>query len=198
MVVTIYDDPTCSLLFLCMVQADTIDISHDFNNSPSMKIHTLIKGTEMQYPVGTHIMGNIEQINDMANSIYLVMSEHYDLSHTDNVIIFCRGSSGAIISGIVSAKLAELLPERTYITIHHIKKDGESSHSGGFVESALFYRSITIIVDDFIATGRTIKSILENIHYHRSNQKVDILCVSGYIPHSLRDEEISHGICTHE
>ena len=59
-------------------------------------------------------------------------------------------------------------------------------------------RSITIIVDDFIATGRTIKSILENIHYHRSNQKVDILCVSGYIPHSLRDEEISHGICTHE
>ena len=160
-----------------------------------MKEHFLIKGGEIQYPIGTHIMNNMDTINDMADSIYLVMSEHYDLSHIDNVIIFCRGSSGAIISGIVSAKLSILLPKRTFLTIHHIKKEGESSHAGGFIESSLFYRSITIIVDDFIATGRTIISILEKIHDHKPDQIIDILCVSGSIGRKF-DDKIKHGICS--
>lgn len=196
MVVTIHHDPISSLLFLCMVKADTINLSHDFNNSPSMKLHRLMIGSQMEYPVGTHIMNNMDTINDMAENIYLVMAEHYDLTHTDNVIIFCKGSSGAIIAGIVSSKLAELLPERTYITIWHIKKEGESSHAGSFIESSLFYRSITIIVDDFISTGSTINSILENIHDHKPKLIIDILCVSGDIPYSIQTSgDILHGIC---
>jgi adenine/guanine phosphoribosyltransferase-like PRPP-binding protein len=179
-----------------MVKADTIDSSHDLNNSPSMNKHPLISGHEMEYPVGAHILNNMSIINDMADSIYLVMTEHYDLTHTDNVIIFCRGSSGAIISGIVSVRLSQLLPERTFITIHHIKKEGEQSHAAQFVESSLFYRSITIIVDDFISTGRTIRSILERIHGFRgSDQIIDILAVSGSISDEY-DDEIRHGICS--
>ena len=161
-----------------------------------MKEHFLIKGGEMQYPIGTHIMNNIETINDMADSIYLVMSEYYDLPHIDNVIIFCRGSSGAIISGIVSAQLSKLLPERTNLIIHHVKKEGETSHASGFVDSAQFRRSITIIVDDFIATGRTIRSILEYIHDRRPDQIIDILCVSGSITDEFGPNEIRHGICS--
>lgn len=159
-----------------------------------MIVLPIIDKGEMAYPVGAHIKRNMDTINDMADCIYLVMAEHYELKDITNIVLFCRGSSGAIIAGIVSTKLAELCPDQ-YITIWHIKKEGEGSHANKFIDNAYFYKSITIIVDDFIATGNTIKSILENIHTREPNRIIDILCVSGYIPSSIAEKGcIRYGI----
>jgi len=148
----------------------------------------------MEYPIGNNILVNLATIHDMANSIYLVIDEYYKKSEFKRIILFCRGSSGAIIAGIVSSKLIELFPDKA-ITIHHIKKQGEESHSFTFPEDSVFYKSIILIVDDFIATGSTMRAILEHIALRRRDQEIDILCVSGNLQGSdFPTEKIKHCI----
>jgi adenine/guanine phosphoribosyltransferase-like PRPP-binding protein len=175
-----------------MVKADTINLSHDFNNN-EMKEYPLITTGRMSYPVGENILFNIGVINEMSEGIYLVINEHYQLSDIKNIIIFCKGSSGAIIGGIVSLELAKLIPNKN-IVIHHIKKEGEESHHSSFLDSSTFDKSLTIIVDDFISSGYTINSILERVHAMRPETIIDILCVSGGIYDSIPKDKIRYGI----
>lgn len=105
----------------------------------------------LSYPVG----------NDMESAI-INSSKVFKLllpkvKKSDTVNIWCRGSSGAIISALISSNFVlKGIPHK----ICHIKKPGESSHSSCITP---IYKGLNIIVDDFIDSGHTITVIISEI-----------------------------------
>jgi hypoxanthine phosphoribosyltransferase len=61
------------------------------------------------------------------------------------------------------------------------------------VPSETFNFSVVVVVDDFIATGNTIHSILK--HFDEFTEKPHILAVSGTINVSYWDTKFQHIIC---
>jgi len=120
------------------------------------------------YPVGSEPQNLLRAIDVYAGVILEVVKPG------EIVNLFCRGSSGAIIAGMLSIKLANVLT----IYIKHVKKDGENSHSMG-----MFFKPnhINIIVDDFVSSGQTIDAIYEKIFSIQKNARIRLLLVSGVI-----------------
>lgn len=134
-----------------------------------MKHISLESTTDFEYPVGRYINENLNAIEDY----YLKLSEvlkNAEFKDKD-VTLCCRGSSGAIIAGILASKLSN-----NSVKIHHIKKDGEKAHS----ESYCDHDSIIVIVDDFISTGFTINEIYNQLELP-PDRIVDVLLISSTI-----------------
>lgn len=127
---------------------------------------------EMTYPVGS----NIDELNE-----YLFVYEHHikQLFPTglDKPILnfACRGSSGAIIAGILSSKLQD----NYNCNIVYIKKPKEQSHWNIL---SLRLPGYIIIVDDFLDTGRTVSEIYKKLkESFKYEPKIDLLMVSGEV-----------------
>lgn len=116
----------------------------------------------MSYPVGLRLKDNLPIIQQMAQEINKLHPE-------GTIALWCRGSSGLIIGGII----ASLLPNRL-ITINHMKKQGEKSHNDNRINLMCMHN---IIVDDFVATGSTVNTMLMEIRI-MGIEHVD-LCISG-------------------
>ena len=89
--------------------------------------------------------------------------------------LICRGSSGAIIAGII----ANSIPNCKII---HIKKEGESSHDASTeysLENILENNYKNIIVDDLIDSGFTMKVITDYMKKYIG--EIDIICVTGEV-----------------
>ena len=115
----------------------------------------------IEYPVGTHISYNISIIKSMANYIKRKFPE-------GTISLWCRGSSGAIIAGIISSNL------KRKVFIRYISKNNEKRHDKN---NHNYETDINIIVDDFICTGKTIDEIINK----SGREKFDLLIVSGDI-----------------
>ena len=140
-----------------------------------MKIHKLIRGCT-QYPVGTNIMANMLVINRMGKILREFIDKNYPDASYINLI--CRGSSGAIIAGLVSVILKK--DKGKNVCIYHIKKDGESAHGSGLLDNGILDpTSIIVVIDDFIDTGLTIVSIVEKLKEAGYVRHIPILCVTG-------------------
>ena len=116
----------------------------------------------IQYPVGMNMQYNLPIIQNMADLI----KKKYKKK---DIILWTRGSSGAIIGGII----ASIIPIKA---INYVRKPGEISHSKKIYNTNK--NVIHIIVDDFIDTGDTITSIWEEA---RKTNKVQALCVTGNV-----------------
>lgn len=115
----------------------------------------------INYPVGTFISYNTPIIKSMARYIKKTYPE-------GTISLWCRGSSGAIIAGIISS----ILKGRT--DIRYISKNDEKRHD----KTSIPYKStVNIIVDDFVCTGETIDDIINK----SGRKKFDLLIVSGDI-----------------
>lgn len=123
--------------------------------------------SQIKYPIGENITHNISIIKKMAKAIISLNNE--------NICLCCRGSSGAIIAGII----ASLLPKHYSCSIAHIKKEGEFSHFSGFY---IPDNAFVVIVDDFIISGKTINSIYENIISSYPSVDIGCLCVDYISP----------------
>lgn len=154
-----------------------------------MNKHLLVSN-KIAYPVGSYIMDNLHTIKSMADAIYLVVNEYY--YDCEKIELVCKGSSGAIIAGIVCNILTEKYNKT--VNIYHIKKEGENSHSGSSFPSS-YRKGIVVVIDDFISSGSTILSIVEKLHEYGISD-IEILCVSDNIPNTF-DDEFTHGICTY-
>ena len=110
-----------------------------------------------QYPVGDYI----HQWQTIAKEYARIIQKNN--IQNKPVILFCTGSSGAIIASLVSIEI-------NVLSIQHIKKDGEQSHHN-VDEYSLRSCEYNVIVDDFIVTGTSIERILS-----KSDSKFD-LCV---------------------
>lgn len=124
---------------------------------------------KLVYPVGQYINENIPKILLMVEAFKQIT----DFKDT-KLSLICRGSSGAIIATMFAA----YLPNECRIV--HIKKEGESSHSGS-ISLRKDYRNI--IVDDFIATGKTMNAIYQALvaDGYGGGVNIDCLCVTGEV-----------------
>lgn len=135
----------------------------------------------IEYPVGLNMTKNLVAINEMATRL----TEVYP---GKDFTLWCRGSSGSIIAGILSYLL------RGNIIINHVKKEGEYSHSSSVSTLQEPNTRIHVIVDDLIASGYTIESILDKM----TNLciKPDALCITGEYRHNFPIETI-FALCIH-
>ena len=108
----------------------------------------LNSGSISYYPIGTFVSSYIEICKEIAT----VLDNLYPKG---NISIWCRGSSGAILSALVVSNM-----KNNNVNIYHIKKDGEKSHSG----INIFDKSrVNVIIDDIISSGTTMQYIYEGI-----------------------------------
>lgn len=117
----------------------------------------------IEYPVGLNMTKNLVAIKEMATRL----TEVYP---NKDFTLWCRGSSGSIIAGILSYLL------EGYTIINHIKKEQEYSHSNS-LSSLKDINRVHVIVDDLIASGTTISSILDKMTWLNINP--DALCITG-------------------
>lgn len=143
------------------------------------KIIKLEREASVNYPIGDNIANVTKTCADMAKQLKGIYPAKSTLK------FYVRGSSGAIMGAIISTMIPEC-----EIIICHVKKEGEDSHSGGQVSRCENIQAPSIIIDDFIITGSTIKAI-----YEAMGVEVDTLCVSGQVVRSELPFEPKHIIC---
>lgn len=118
------------------------------------------------YPVGRDMLRTIEIVQEMCDKLTMLYEENIFIQ------LAVRGSSGAIIGGLV----ASILNHRNIVMITHIKKEGESSHSSGIYGLKSTYP--IVIIDDLISSGSTVNEIYKALN-ERGYYDVDTLCISG-------------------
>jgi hypoxanthine phosphoribosyltransferase len=92
--------------------------------------------------------------------------------------MICTGSSGAIITGIISEMILQnstLIPK-----ILHVKKDGEYAHHNYSAIYPMVGRMF-VYIDDFIETGESMKRIHEYCIRSVENFIPDAIIASGLI-----------------
>jgi hypoxanthine phosphoribosyltransferase len=140
-------------------------------------VTSLVKNNElgeMKYPIGIHIESNLYKISLMCKLIIETIKTN---NLNDEIYLACRGSSGAIISGIIASKL------NNPVTILHVKKEEELLNTHSTNRFNLLLNKTFIIVDDLMATGHTLNSIYENllINDFPFDKQIDILCITGEV-----------------
>lgn len=131
-----------------------------------MKIQFIDRNCSINYPVGRYINDAISFIDAVVNQI-----DKDDSFPTQDLAIWCRGSSGAILAALLSQYFCtEGFRE---VRINHVKKPNEYSHSS----NSLHVGACNIIIDDFIATGETVREIMKCMK-HNGVDYVDYLIVS--------------------
>jgi len=115
------------------------------------------------YPVGKNLPENYQNILEMAEAL---KKKNYS-----DVVLICSGSSGAIISAIIAIQFNPILP------IIYIKKAYERNH-GHFYHSMRITNKTLIIVDDFVATGDTIRHIRKKLRLEGITE-VQGICMSS-------------------
>ena len=135
-----------------------------------MEILKLTHSSDIPYPVGRAMSITKEIVSEMAYNLRKIYP-----NKSEPLMFLVRGSSGAILAGIITS----IMSEYENIEIMHIKKHGESSHSGNYY---IFHKPCkTIILDDFIASGETVNSIYNSVNDYNGNITIDTLCVSGSV-----------------
>lgn len=124
------------------------------------------------YPVGSYMSGTMNFLHEVKKVSISKSLEFMDTKKPIN--IWCRGSSGAILSALFCSIV---LPENRELRIIHLKKPGETSHStcSEFTNS----ETINIVIDDFIETGFTLKEITSQIPRRIDKFTMDYLILSG-------------------
>lgn len=119
-------------------------------------------------PVGYPVGANMTKVRALVNE-YRIGFRQLKLPAGTSINLWCRGSSGAILSAL----FAVWFPQYN-ISICHIKKSGENSHSDYPDYSAT---ALNVIIDDFVCSGETINAIIKAIY--QRDLKPDVLVVMG-------------------
>ena len=158
-----------------------------------MKVHDIVEGT-IHYPTGEYMERNILIILSMIAAMHKIIDEYYHAAK--ELKILCRGSSGAIIAALVAHNFS--MNTKLKVSILHIKKEGEQSHSHNHFDMRETYLdSVVVIVDDIVCTGDTVEQILDYGSNDTLGLYPHILCVTGDIaPSVLNNFKFEHLIKT--
>jgi hypothetical protein len=137
-----------------------------FENSLGLNLYSLNSEAKTYYPIGDNISINLEFIENLKN----FLKDNFNESH--DIKLYCQGSSGAIISGIIAAGLVNYK-----VTICHVKKPGENSHWGNVDAYSRKDNTLFIFVDDFIESGQTLIRVFNNSYI----DKFDIILTNSRI-----------------
>lgn len=131
--------------------------------------------THCNYPVGASFNKNRDYIVEVACTIHTIAEKER------RIALICRGTSGTILAGAVGYILKK---KQHDVNIIVSRKCEESSHDYN-MSSVEFFQStdkpFSVIVDDFIDTGNTIKTILKDIDSNVTLPILDMLCVDNYL-----------------
>lgn len=147
---------------------------------------------DITYPFGVHWKHSY--IQQCAEAIFNTYKE--DIDEGTSITFVVRGTSGAMIAGAILNQLNNINPTtKTYILV--VRKEGDNAHGSSLRGIDEVGTTRFIVVDDFIASGETIKAIIQDLDkqfkriYHPSN-KYDMLCISNFIEaKTLKKEPIS-------
>lgn len=131
--------------------------------------------TDCVYPVGASFNRNRDYIVEVARTIHTIAGKD------KRIALICRGTSGTILAGAVGYILKK---KHHDVNIIVSRKCEENSHdynmSGvGFLDTK--NRPFSVVIDDFINTGNTIKAILKDIDSSITIPTLDMLCVDNYV-----------------
>jgi hypoxanthine phosphoribosyltransferase len=131
--------------------------------------------TDCTYPVGASFNRNRDYIVEVARTIHTIAGRERP------VALICRGTSGTILAGAIGYILKK---KQHDVNIIVSRKCEESSHDYN-MSGVEFFRSMdrpfSVIVDDFIDTGNTIKAILKDIDSSITISTLDMLCIDNYM-----------------
>lgn len=131
--------------------------------------------TDCTYPVGASFNRNRDYIVKVARTIHTIAGREKP------VALICRGTSGTILAGAVGYILKK---KQHDVNIIVSRKCEENSHdytmSGvGFLQST--DKPFSVVIDDFMDTGNTIKAILKDVDSDVTLPVLDMLCVNNYL-----------------
>lgn len=141
-------------------------------NSKMQLIH-FKEYTDCTYPVGASFNKNRDYIVEVAHTIHTIAGRERP------VALICRGTSGTILAGAVGYILKE---KQHDVSIIVSRKHEEGSHDynmSGVESLQSTDRPFSVIVDDFMDTGNTIKAILKDIDSNVTLPVLDMLCVDN-------------------
>lgn len=128
------------------------------------------------YPVGVYFSShNWRYIGNLADKIMATFDDG------DPFTLIGRGSSGAVLTEALAAVLYQ---EHNYVDIFISRKSSESSHGTNLdgLNSEAFKESHIIVVDDFMESGNTILTILQDLKEKFCTEvPIDMLCVGNYL-----------------
>ena len=141
----------------------------------NMQLIHFKEDTNCRYPVGASFNKNRDYIVEVARTIHTIAGKDKCIA------LICRGTSGTILAGAVGYILKK---KQHDVSIIVSRKCEESSHDysmsgiGFLVPSS---RPFSVVIDDFMDTGNTIKAILKDIDSNVTLPVLDMLCVDNYI-----------------
>lgn len=138
---------------------------------------------DVKYPFGVH--WEHSYIQQGAEAIFNTYKEN--IEEGTSITFVVRGTSGAMIAGAMLNELHNINPTtKTYILIVR-KREDTSAHCCSLKGIDDVCNTRFIVVDDFIASGETIKAIIQELDWyftsveHHPINKYDMLCVSNSI-----------------
>lgn len=156
------------------------------------------------YPFGIHWKHSY--IQQCAEAIFNTYKE--DIEEGTSITFVARGTSGAMITGAILNQLNNINPTtKTYILIVR-KEEDVSAHCCSLKGIDEIGTTRFIVVDDFIASGETIRGIIQELDMYFISaaytpiNKYDMLCVSNPInaealkKNSCDDYRKWKGICS--
>ena len=158
----------------------------------------------VEYPFGVHWKHSY--IQQSAEAIFNTYKE--DIEEGTSITFVARGTSGAMIAGAMLNELHNINPTtKTYILIVR-KEEDTSAHCPSLKGITEIGTTRFIVVDDFIASGKTIEAIIRELDRYfmgvvcPSTNKYDMLCISNFIDakalkkNSCDDYRKWKGICS--
>jgi len=110
------------------------------------------------YPITKHVFNNYEIIKVFVEHIIKLATDEKNKGVSIN--LFCTGSSGSFLCGILSYELIKTL--NVIVDVVYVRKEHEIAHSSK-VPTFYVEGRINILVDDFIDSGDTIARIIQSI-----------------------------------
>lgn len=125
---------------------------------------------KLPYPIGGDCALLSKYILDLAKAITKLYNNE------ESLFLVGRGSSGAILCGALAFKLTK---QKRSVQIGIVRKPNEKTHDTyGNIDNIEECDKV-IIVDDFVASGNTIKQILKVLQKECFRDKYDMLCLSN-------------------
>lgn len=101
------------------------------------------------------------------------------LFKSKTIVIACKGHSGSMIASSVAFQLKTIYNKQVVVCI--LRKFEEKAHNNQFVSYLnILIKNPIVVIDDFIETGHTIRSIISAIHLLiGEDRKIDELIVTN-------------------
>ena len=122
-----------------------------------MEIMNFSEWISLSYPIqhnlNSYFVKYVEECSKNINKLF----------KNNTIVIACKGHSGSMIASSIAFQLKTIYNKQVVVCI--LRKVEEKAHNNKFVSYLdVLIKNPIIVVDDFIETGHTIRSIINAIH----------------------------------